>query len=182
MNQTLRTTILLRNLIAVNSRCFLNNQINHQSILNQQSNCNVEQKRTLTRGRTKVLREMKSRSKDFDIVPHKMRHRKEWLDWNYDCEIFAFNNRLKERFDEQTLKKAFIFKSYVEQQSKSTEDDNEELEILNQIQLETNDEFIDSGLELCDRFISQYLRFFLRNVPEEGIRLVSFDFIFSILI
>lgn len=124
----------------------------------------------MTRGRVRVLREMKRRTEDFDAEPHKLRHRREWLDWNYDCEIFAFNNRLKEKFNDHTLKKAFIAKSYNEHAKTVDSQSSERLEILDQLELENNEEFIESGRELCDRFLPLYLRCFLRNVPEEGIR------------
>ena len=163
MNQTLKTTRLIR--CYTNARCALN-QLNGQT--NSQLNQSVysQQIRCITRGRTYVLREMKRRDKSFEIVPHKLRHRKEWLDWNYDCEIYAFNNRLKEKFDEQTLKRAFIMKSYSDQKILQQE---KELEALKEIELENNEEFVDSGRELCDRFISLYLRCFLRQIPEQGI-------------
>ena len=28
-----------------------------------------------------TLVEMKKRSRDFDLIPHKERHRREWIDW-----------------------------------------------------------------------------------------------------
>lgn len=153
----------------------------HQSMLNHQILCDQsllkqqpvtqQQVRCITRGRVKVLREMKSRSRDFDVVPHKLRHRREWLDWNYDCEIFSFNERLKERFTEFTLKKAFIFPSYYQASGlMSTEIEPAEVESPEHtVELDTNEQFIQAGTELCERFICQYLRYFLRELPEEGI-------------
>lgn len=119
-----------------------------------------------------MLREMKERSKDLDVVPHKLRHRRDWLDWNYDCEIYSFNERLKERFTEYTLKKAFIFGSYYQQTGllSMAPDEVEASESPEQaVEVDTNEEFIKSGTELCERFICQYLRYFLRELPEEGI-------------
>ena len=141
--------------------------------LNSQWKVNQQQVRCITRGRVRVLREMKSRSRDFDAVPHKLRHRREWLDWNYDCEIYSFNERLKEKFTDHTLKKAFIFASYYQTGLLSglpEEAVNEEIETPEQaLELDHNEEFIKSGTELCERFIVQYLRYFLRQLPEEGI-------------
>ena len=158
MNQTLKTPNLLRCFIA--SRHLINNQ----HLINQQQ-LNKQQIRTITRGRVRVLREMKIRSRYFDLNPHKLRHRREWLDWNYDCEIYAFNQRLKESFDEQTLKQAFIFKSYYHDKEEYSMDSLEE-----KIEFEHNEEFINDGFALCNQFLSKYLRYFLRNLPEEGIR------------
>lgn len=192
MNQSLKTTNLIRCLTSfnssINSRCILNQQLNqvnqfnqNSKSLNQPRSIDVLQKRTITRGRVRVLREMKARSKDYYVEPHKLRHRSEWLDWNYDCEIFAFNQRLKEKFNDLTLKRAFIFKSYTQPSSANSTDDStslineneidkNEIDILDKIEKLDNEEFIESGKDLCDCFISSYLRYFLRNIPEEGIQ------------
>lgn len=188
MNQTFKNSNLIRclTLSSFNSRCFLNGnlqkltnqQFKNEQFKNDQFN-NYQQKRSITRGRVNVLKEMKIRAKNFDLMPHKLRHRREWLDWNYDCELYAFNQRLNEKFDEITLKRAFIFKTYYEtiqysfqsvNQSENQSETNDENEKIDGEE-NHNEQFIKSGFELCDQFISSYLRYFLKNIPEEGIRL-----------
>jgi len=45
-----------------------------------------------------------------EVGPEKPRHRSEFLEWNYDSEIFAFGKRLKDEFDENLLRLAFVDK------------------------------------------------------------------------
>lgn len=123
--------------------------------------------RTITKHRVRVLKEMKERSKSFDLAAHKQRPRSEWADWNYSAELFAFNKRLSENFDETSLQIAFTHKSYVNVEMKR----REQLELSNEgFLIENNESFIQQGHQHLDSFLPKYLRHFLPQVPEEGIQ------------
>ncbi|XP_053210446.1 39S ribosomal protein L44, mitochondrial-like [Panonychus citri] len=113
-----------------------------------------------------TLVEMKDRDRDFDLIPHKQRHRREWIDWNYDCEIFAFNARLGEKLPLDKLKGVFIDQSYVDEESRK----NKELGLEGVgVEFESNRKLAEKGERIMKQFIASYLRFFLPRVPEEGI-------------
>ena len=90
-----------------------------------------------------------------------------FLDRNYDAEIFAFSNRLGEKFDEKLLRSAFTHKSYIQREISRL---NEMGIDSDSIQLRENDDLAIKGSELIDRFVKGYLRAVFTRAPEEMIR------------
>uniref|UniRef100_T1KY58 Large ribosomal subunit protein mL44 n=2 Tax=Tetranychus urticae TaxID=32264 RepID=T1KY58_TETUR len=130
---------------------------------------NVE-KRGIKTWLSNTLREMKDRNRDFDLVPHKKRHKREWVNWNYDSEIYAFGKRLNEDLSQDELKKIFIDQSYVDEEEKRKKDLG--LENVG-VTLLSNSELSNKGDSIMKSFTQSYLRFFLPRVPEECISSIS---------
>uniref|UniRef100_A0A915K1F8 Large ribosomal subunit protein mL44 n=1 Tax=Romanomermis culicivorax TaxID=13658 RepID=A0A915K1F8_ROMCU len=63
---------------------------------------------------------------------------------NYEAELFAFGSRLKERFNMDTLRKAFLFKSHLEQDRAQRANLSEHQES-DTVIAEHNQDFIDTG-------------------------------------
>nr|CAG4636529.1 EOG090X0DYO [Eubosmina coregoni]SVE70071.1 EOG090X0DYO [Eubosmina coregoni] len=116
-----------------------------------------------------TLRELKKR-KDAEIEKNhgeKIFHRSTFLEWNYDAEIFAFSNRLGEKFDDQLLRSALTHKSYIQREMSRLKDMGIDPD---SIQLKENDELATKGEELIERFVKGYLRAVFTRAPEEMIR------------
>lgn len=58
-----------------------------------------------------TLRELQRRK--LKAVPEKIVPRSDYLEWNYDAEIYAFGKRLGEKFEQNILRRALTHKSYV---------------------------------------------------------------------
>ena len=86
---------------------------------------------------------------------------------NYDAEIFAFSNRLGEKFDDQLLRSALTHKSYIQREMSRLKDMGIDPD---SIQLKENDELATKGEELIERFVKGYLRAVFTRAPEEMIR------------
>lgn len=100
-------------------------------------------------------------------VPEVPSHRSTFIEWNRDAELFAFNNRLSEKFDADLLKQAFTHRSYVlreELAQKEVGIDEPFLESLD------NRELIEEGLEITDTIIENYLSQVLPLAPQECIQ------------
>lgn len=81
--------------------------------------------------------------------------------------MFAFNQRLNEKFNESNLRTAFTNKSYIEKE----EIRRRELGIVEvEIGMKDNSLFAQEGEKLMYSYIKKYLRYFLPKVPEDGIR------------
>ena len=81
--------------------------------------------------------------------------------------MFAFNQRLNEKFNESNLRIAFTNKSYIEKE----EIRRRELGIVEvEIGMKDNSLFAQKGEKLMHSYIKRYLRYFLPKVPEDGIR------------
>ena len=86
---------------------------------------------------------------------------------NFRAELFAFGQRLKEQFNEDSLKTAFTHKSYIDQEMRK----RQELGITDIIMnIEDNNKLAQTGQDICQLYIKAYLRHFLPRVPEDGIR------------
>ncbi|KAH9505575.1 39S ribosomal protein L44, mitochondrial [Bulinus truncatus] len=116
--------------------------------------------------RMKYLREMYKRR--LEVGPEKERRRSEWINWNYDSEIFAFGKRLGEEFNEATLRQAFIHRSYVEKEKKKREELGLDIKGLT-FDLNDNSELAEKGGELLSNYIKVYLRNMYPYFFEEGI-------------
>ncbi|KAH9423374.1 39S ribosomal protein L44, mitochondrial [Dermatophagoides pteronyssinus] len=139
------------------------------TMFNQQNSLNqMIQKRGMKLANEKLLRKMYWRKRSFDAKPERLRARSEWQDWDFGSELYAFAQRLQEpQLNNDILIRLFTHRSYVnEQKSKQ-----ESLGVQNvSHQLEDNSEFIQSGSIFMRKFLSKYLRYHLRQAPEECIQ------------
>lgn len=112
------------------------------------------------------LRVMKARRKA--AGPDRVRKRTEWDNWNYNAELYAFCKRLHENISEETLRTAFVHKSYIlqeEQKRKALELSVDEVHL----SLSSNVDLITSGNEIMNNYLPKYLRHCFQYLPEEGI-------------
>lgn len=130
-----------------------------------------QQTRGLRRWREKQLKEFYQRSRRFDVIKEPLRPRSAWQTWNYPGELYAFAQRLNEGgLTEESLTKMFTHRSYVEQMVRK----QQELGIDEVVTgLEHNEQLIGEGLTVARPFIESYLRYFLRQAPEECIQAVA---------
>lgn len=130
-----------------------------------------QQTRGLRRWREKQLKEFYHRSRRFDVIEQPLRPRSAWQDWNSSSELFAFAQRLNEgSLSEASLTKIFTHRSFVEEMER----EQRELGIDDvNTGVECNDQLILEGKALARPFIESYLRYFLRQAPEECIQSVA---------
>ncbi|KAJ8312274.1 hypothetical protein KUTeg_009647 [Tegillarca granosa] len=100
--------------------------------------------------------------------PEPERHPEKFGCWNYDCEIYAFGKRFGEEFNENLLKQAFMFSSYVENERARREDLDINLDTDN-ISIEDNEQLAIKGGEIAERYIKAFLRHSYPLLFEEGI-------------
>lgn len=127
------------------------------------------QKRHYDLYRMRFLKEMYQ--KRLDVGPEKPRRRSEWINWNYDSEIYAFGQRLGEDFNESTLRQAFISRSYVEGERRKRAELGIDMDAV-PLQLEDNAELAEEGFALMSSYLKVYLRNFYPYMFEEGISAV----------
>lgn len=53
------------------------------------------------------------RARQIEAGPQKPDRRSAYIEWNYDAELFAFNARLQENFDDTLLRTALTHPSHV---------------------------------------------------------------------
>ncbi|XP_025192404.1 39S ribosomal protein L44, mitochondrial [Melanaphis sacchari] len=111
-----------------------------------------------------TLRELKRRKNNLD--PEKPVHRKTFLEWNYDTEIYAFSKRLGEEFNNDLLQQALTERSYIIREEERQKNVGIEQPTLN---LFDNKELVSKGSDFIDDVIKRYLRTVLPRLPEEGI-------------
>ncbi|XP_034945036.1 39S ribosomal protein L44, mitochondrial [Chelonus insularis] len=128
-------------------------------------------KRYIRRFISPVLKEITRRKKKeaYDKYFRKTVHhpRSGFLEWNYDAEIYAFNQRLKEKFDTDLLIQALTHRSYVIQE----EQKQKQLGIEDpDLKMPDNKDLIKRGKTLTSKIIQLYLSSALPRAPEECIR------------
>jgi len=114
-----------------------------------------------------TLRDLKARKNlenDLSGGP-KVSHRNTFLEWNYDAELFAFGNRLGEKFDENLLREALTNDSYIEGETKRMS----RVGLEPSLAMKNNKELSRNGELLISKFVKGYLRAVLSRVPEEMI-------------
>ncbi|XP_041377209.1 39S ribosomal protein L44, mitochondrial-like [Gigantopelta aegis] len=104
--------------------------------------------------------------------PEPDRHRSEWINWNYEAEVFAFGKRLGEDFKEETLRRAFTHRSYIEIEEKRRTDLGIDLRAA-PLGLTDNEELAEIGEETAERYIKAFLRHSYPRMFEEGICAIS---------
>ena len=100
--------------------------------------------------------------------PEPERPRSVWPNWNYGAEIFAFGKRLNEDFSEETLRTAFVHKSYIDQEVQR----RQELQIddsVTTLAMEDNSVLAYAGRDFCSKYITAYLQHLFPKLPEVGI-------------
>lgn len=113
--------------------------------------------------------EIRSRKKKLErkFGPPKEVPRSEFIEWNYEKEIFAFGMRLKERFNHAILSQAFVDRSYIVQEEMKQKAVGVENPVLN---LQDNSSLAKRGEELITEFIVPYLNLSLPKFPRDGIK------------
>lgn len=103
------------------------------------------------------------------LPPQPEPKRSNFIEWNRNAEIYAFNQRLSEKFDIEKLNQAFIHKSYIldelkKQQNIGIEDPK--------LDVQHNEEYITKGREITSAVVKKYLNKSLPCLPEIGIMYV----------
>ncbi|XP_050442829.1 39S ribosomal protein L44, mitochondrial [Adelges cooleyi] len=111
-----------------------------------------------------TLRELKKR-KD-RLGPQKPVHRKTFLEWNYDTELYAFSKRIGESFDNTLLQRALVERSYIINEEERQKEVGIEQPTLN---LTDNKELAEKGSAFLNDIVKRYLRTVFPKLPEEGI-------------
>lgn len=92
--------------------------------------------------------------------------RNKYVEWNRDAEIYAFNQRLSEKFDTELLEQAFTHKSYIVQE----EEEQKKVGISDpQLDLKDNHELIEEGKQIVPLIVENYLYQALPLAPRECI-------------
>lgn len=92
-----------------------------------------------------------------------------WINWNYDMEVSCFGRRLKEEFQDDTLKQAFVNRSYVE----SEERRREEVGVVDDDGgggMSHNQELCQLGEELIEGSLSTYFSNCHPRLPMQAIK------------
>ena len=113
------------------------------------------------------MREIRKRKRKLGPQPEP--RRSDFIDWNYDAEIYAFSVRLKEKFSPALLQQAFIDRSYIVQEEIKQRSVGIEEPVL---QLTDNTKLVKKGEELLTEFIVTYLNLSLPKYPRDGIKAI----------
>ncbi|BFZ09927.1 hypothetical protein BsWGS_12966 [Bradybaena similaris] len=92
-----------------------------------------------------------------NLGPEKERRRSEWINWNYDSEIFCFGKRLGEEFNDATIRRAFVHSSYVDAEKRKRAELGIDVESV-PLQLKDNTELATAGSALMSNYVKVYLR------------------------
>jgi large subunit ribosomal protein L44 len=114
-----------------------------------------------------TLREIRKRNRQVGKKP--VTPRSDFLEWNYDAEIYAFGVRLNEKFSQKLLQQAFVDRSYIVQEEMKQRAVGIEDPVL---QLTDNSSLIQKGDELMTEFIITYLNLSLPKFPRAGIKAI----------
>ncbi|XP_046551087.1 uncharacterized protein LOC124260815 [Haliotis rubra] len=96
--------------------------------------------------------------------PEVERHRSEWINWNYDAEIYAFGKRLGEEFEESTLRRALTHRSYIEKEEQRRQELGIDLDAA-PLGLTDNQELAATGSESMGFHIHQGLSVVAMFIP-----------------
>lgn len=93
--------------------------------------------------------------------------RSEYIDWNYDSELYAFGQRLQEEFNDTLLRQALTDSSYIEQETRRQQALGVDSPAL---YMNSNSELSSRGKGLIVDYAEKFLRSSLPLLPEEGVR------------
>lgn len=110
------------------------------------------------------MREQKKRKEKLGPEPE---IRSNFLEWNYNSEIFAFGKRLNENFDSDLLKKAFKTRSFIILE----EQKHKEIGVEG-IPLEDNLSLVKRGEHLIETYINEFVKKSLPSLPDDGVNSV----------
>ncbi|KAK3886336.1 hypothetical protein Pcinc_009512 [Petrolisthes cinctipes] len=96
--------------------------------------------------------------------------RSEYIEWNYDAELYAFGKRLQEEFEDEVLRAALTDASYIRQEIQRQQDLGVSSPAL---MMSSNEELSDGGAKVITDYSSKFLRAALPLFPEEGISAVT---------
>ena len=131
----------------------------------------IEQKANVARWVRPTLMEIRARKKKLEIKngPQKESPRSDFIEWNYDAEIYAFGIRLKEKFNYALLQQAFVDRSYIVQEEMRQRSVGVENPSLN---LSDNSALAKKGEELITEFVISFLNLSLPKFPRDGIKAI----------
>ncbi|XP_045601601.1 large ribosomal subunit protein mL44 [Procambarus clarkii] len=93
--------------------------------------------------------------------------RSEFIEWNYDAELFAFGKRLQEEFNGELLREALTDSSYIAQETVRQQALDVDVPALD---MNSNKQLAAAGEKIILDYCTKYLRASLPLLPEEGIR------------
>lgn len=132
--------------------------------------------RTIKRWVAPTLKELaRRRKRNIEIIPtvHK---RSSFTDWNFDSEVYAFDQRLNENFDLKLLAQAFCQRSYIVQEELRLEQLGVDV---NEIALSDNRQLAETGRAIATEYVLAFLKYHLPRLPAAGIATVA-DFLLSV--
>lgn len=111
-----------------------------------------------------TLRELRRRRDK--LGPEEPQPRSQFIEWNYQSELYAFGKRLNEEFDLSSLKSALTNRSYViKEENRLREIGVEEA----QLNLTDNEKLVDKGAAIVAEYVNAFLKFSFPKVPKKGI-------------
>ncbi|KAG0729331.1 39S ribosomal protein L44, mitochondrial [Chionoecetes opilio] len=114
-----------------------------------------------------LYRELKHRHtkmKRMGLLP--VNKRSEYIEWNYDAELYGFGKRLQVEFDAETLREALTDSSYVAQETQR----QQELGVSDPgLTMSNNKDLAARGERIMSDYCGPYLRAALPLLPEEGV-------------
>ncbi|XP_045122215.1 39S ribosomal protein L44, mitochondrial-like [Portunus trituberculatus] len=112
----------------------------------------------------RTLKHRHTRMKSLGLLPSSKRS--EFIEWNYDAELYAFGKRLQEEFDGDALREALTDASYITKEMQR----QQELGVSDPgLAMSNNKELAAKGETLITQYCFGYLRAALPLLPEEGI-------------
>lgn len=110
------------------------------------------------------LRQRHIKMKRLGLAP--VTKRNEFIEWNYDAELYAFGKRLQEEFDGDALREAMTDPSYITKETQR----QQELGVSDPgLAMNNNKELAARGEAVITEYCFGYLRTALPLLPEEGI-------------
>lgn len=96
------------------------------------------------------------------LGPDPLSNRKTFIEWNYNAELFAFGQRLGEKFDLNALQQSFTHRSYIVQEELRQQEVGIENPVTN---LRDNKTLIESGEQLIASHTNAFLTAHLPSFP-----------------
>lgn len=131
---------------------------------------NATNARSIKRWVAPTIKELRNRKIKYAEHLPQVTKRSNFIDWNFNAEIYAYGKRLNENFDLALLERAFVQRSYVIQEELRLDKLGIEK---TDLQLQDNRELAENGLKLARTYVNTYLRYHLPNYPDEGIDAVQ---------
>ena len=117
--------------------------------------------------RAPILRELKKRVDSLEkkgLYPKRIRS--EHIEWNHKAELYAFSQRLNEKFDQHLLLQAFTDPSHLRKEEQRLQ----ELSGEGRLEISSNKDLSLEGYQQMEVFISKYIAKKIPFLPEPGLR------------